>query len=912
MGPPRGAHPTRLIGRANECRQIERLLVDARAGHSGTLVARGEPGIGKSALLEHAVLSADDFLVTRATGVETEMELPFAGLHQLCAPMIDRLALLPDPQREAMSVAFGLSTGRPPNRLLVGLALLSLLSEMSHDTPLVCVVDDAHWLDAASTHALGFVARRLLAERVCLLLGTRRMLEDFNGLPQLVVAGLSDRDARALLASVLHGPLDDRVRDRIIAETHGNPLALLEWPRGLSPAELAVGFGLPALPMAGQIEEGFRRRLEELPAPAQRFLTVAAAEPTGDAMLVWRAASELGVTGHDASPAIEAGLVEVGARVSFRHPTVRSAAYAAAGVEDRRSAHRALADVTDPAADPDRRAWHLALATPGPDEDVAAVLERSAGRAQARGGLAAAAAMLERSAALTLDPAKRAHRTIAAASAYLEAGASEAAATLLAAAEAGPLDERSRAQVEIIRGFSAAGWGDWPNAATLQFSAAKRLEPIDVLLARDTYVGAINAAVSASGLVRGVSAAEVATAARKAPPAAPPERPHDLLLDGMALAITDGLAAGAPRLREAVTAFRTAQLPPEEGIRWFGSPVAAATLLWDWESFHDLSARHVQAARDLGALTMLPWALSNLALAHIWHGDLAQAASLVAETEAINEVTGTKSGLYTPALLAGVRGREDEAIGAIDATIAAARAIGEGVTVKVAQSALATLFNGLGRYDQALAAAREASRHPPHRASHLTLHELVEAATRSGHLDIAADAVQRLVETTGPSGTDWALGVEARSRAPLSTGDTAEALYTEAVERLERSPLRPEAARAHLLYGEWLRRQKRRIDARHQLRAAYEQLSAMGMAAFAERAGQELAATGETVRKRTADAAVDLTPQELQVARLAADGKTNQEIGSQLFISARTVEYHLHKVFTKLAVSSRKELRAKL
>src|SRR5581483_7664599 len=392
--------------------------------------------------------------------------------------------------------------------------------------------------------------------------------------------------------------------------------------------------------------------------------------------------------------------------------------------------HRALADVTDPAADPDRRAWHLALATPGPDEDVAAVLERSAGRAQARGGLAAAAAMLERSAALTLDPAKRAHRTIAAASAYLEVGASEAAATLLAAAEAGPLDERSRAQVEIIRGFSAAGWGDWPNAATLQFSAAKRLEPIDVLLARDTYVGAINAAVSASGLVRGVSAAEVATAARKAPPAAPPERPHDLLLDGMALAITDGLAAGAPRLREAVTAFRTAQLPPEEGIRWFGSPVAAATLLWDWESFHDLSARHVQAARDLGALTMLPWALSNLALAHIWHGDLAQAASLVAETEAINEVTGTKSGLYTPALLAGVRGREDEAIGAIDATIAAARAIGEGVTVKVAQSALATLFNGLGRYDQALAAAREASRHPPHRASHLTLHELVEAATR--------------------------------------------------------------------------------------------------------------------------------------------------------------------------------------
>ena len=897
------------MDRAKERRLVEGLLDDAKGGQGRVLVIRGEPGIGKSALLEHAIGSASGFQVSRASGVESEMELPFAGLHQLCAPMLDRLALLPGPQREAMSTAFGRAAGPAPDRFLIGLAALSLLSEAAEQAPLLCVVDDTHWLDQSSAHALTFVARRLHADRVCLLFGTRHPTEDLRGLPELVLEGLDASDARVLLALVLQTPLDARVRERIIAETHGNPLALLEWPRGLTPAELAGGFGLSAVPMAGRIEESFRRRIEELPPATRRFLTVAAAEPTGDPRLVWQAAGRIGVSSDDAAPAIQSGLIEIGTRMLFRHPLVRSAAYAGASLDDRRAAHRVLAEVTDASADPNLRAWHLALATAGPDEEVAAELERSAGRAQARGGLAAAAALLERSAALTIDSAQRARRMIAAARAHLEAGAPDPAAALLSAAETGPLDESGRANVELIRGQAAMGWGDSADAVRLLVRAAKRLESVDVRRARDTYTSALGAAANASSDAPGASLHEVARAARAAPKPPGPPRPHDLLLDGFALVATEGWEAAEAPLRQAIAAFATTQLPAHRGIFWFAHACGAATLLWDVESLILFGTRSVEAARELGAFAMLPGWLDALAIANIFAGNLAAAGSLIGEAEALVEATGSTATVYSAAQLAGWRGHQTAAEAVIGATVDHGRAHGQGLAVNIALAARATLYNGLGQYDKARSSSRLANDQPPDWGSHLTLHELVEAAARSGEASVAAEALERLSESAKPSGTDWALGVEARSRALVSAGKVAETLYLEAIDRLERSPIRPEAARAHLLYGEWLRRENRRVDARQHLRAAYEQLSAIGMEGFAERARNELAATGETVRQRTFDTFDELTPQELQIARLAADGRSNPQIGSQLFISARTVEWHLRKVFTKLNLSSRNELR---
>jgi DNA-binding CsgD family transcriptional regulator len=900
-----------LIGRAGERRTLERVLEDARGGESRVLALRGEPGIGKTALLEHAVASASGFRVVRATGIESEMELAFAGLHQLCLPIVGHLAALPEPQRDALGTAFGLSTGRAPDRFLIGLAVLSLLSEAAEQAPLLCVVDDAHWLDRASAHVLSFVGRRLCAERVCVLFGTRRLTKDLSGFPELVVDGLGYSDANALLATVLRSSLDNRVRERIIAETRGNPLALLEWPKGLTPAELAGGFGSPTLlAVSGQIVEKFRRRLGELPSASQRFLTVAAAEPTGDAGLVWRAAARLGVSGEDVAPAVEAGLVEVGARVRFRHPTVRSAAYGAAAIDDRRSAHRALAEATDLRADPDRRAWHLALAATGPDEEVATELERTADLACSRGGFAGAAALLDRSAALTLDPQARARRTIAAARAHLQAGAFEEAMALLAAAEAAPLDDLSRALVEQLRGYYAHYWGDSREAATnLMLSAAKRLENIQVELARETYLYALSSAITVSDLAQEATVDATARAVRAAPAPSGPPGPPDLLLDGMAIFAIEGYAAAAPTLRRALDEFRHAFLTPEEAVRSIGYYCGAATLLWDLETYEWLAQKHVRLARDVGALYMLTQALNRLAIGNIYAGDLPAAATQIGEARSLVEATESTFVLYGGARLASFRGDQADGIALIASTVDQARAYGQGMAVKTATSAMATLNNGVGRFAAALEAAAAAHRPPLDWASHLMLHELVEAAARSGQRSVAAAACEQLSESAEASGSDWGLGIQARCRALLSTGDAAEALYLEAVERLDRSPVRPEAGRAHLLYGEWLRREKRRLDARHQLRAAYNQLSAIGMAAFAERAARELAATGETVRRRSVEAPHDLTPQELQIARLVVEHHTNAEIGAKLFLSARTVEWHLRKVFTKLDVTSRKELR---
>jgi DNA-binding CsgD family transcriptional regulator len=912
-------HSAPLTGRHAELSLLDGLVEAVRAGESRVLVVHGEPGVGKTALLDHLAARASGYRVARAAGVQSEMELAFAGLHQLCAPMLNHLGAIPAPQRDAARIAFGLSAGPAPDRFLVGLATLSLLSQVAGERPLFCVVDDQQWLDQASAQALGFVARRLAAEPVGLVFATRVPGEELAGLPELAVAGLAEGDARALLDSVLTGPLDVRIRDRIVAETHGNPLALLELPRDMAPAQLAGGFGLPGTTrLSGRIEESFRRRIDVLAAETRRLLQLTAADPVGEPLLIWRAARRLGIGVEAAAPAVEAGLIEFGAQVRFRHPLVRSAAYQSASRPDRQAVHSALAEVTDPRADPDRRAWHRAQAAPGPDEDVAGELERSADRAQDRGGLAAAAAFCERAALLTPDPARRTGRLLAAARAKRDAGALDASLGLLVAVEAGPLDELRTAEVEHLRGQIALDQRRGTDATRLLLSAARRFEPLDAGLARETHLEALWEAAMWSGdldIPGGVRGA--AKAARGAPPAPDPPRAADVLLDAFALRLTEGHAAAAAALTRALGLVLDLDVSSGAAGRWLrlaGGRVSQiiALELWDFESWHTLATRQAKSARDEGALVHLQFALNYLARARLLAGDLTAAALMIEEDHLIAAATGNPPAAHTQVMLAAWRGREQEAAELIEGIVREGTARGLGRLADGAAYASSVLHNGLGQHDAARDAARRAFEHQQLGHGPLVVPELAEAAARTGDTDLVRAALAWLSERTRAAPTEWALGIEARCRALLGEGEAAESCYRESIERLGRTRIRTQLARAHLLYGEWLRRERRRGEAREQLRTAHDLLDTMGLEAFAERARRELAATGETARKRTVAAAVELTAQEAQVARLARDGLSNPQIGARLFISARTVQYHLGKVFTKLGITSRAQLEAAL
>jgi DNA-binding CsgD family transcriptional regulator len=900
-----------LRGRRNECDALDDLLAGLRAGQSRVLVLRGEAGIGKSELLDYLVRSASGCRIARATGHEYEMELAYAGLHQLCAPLLELRGGLPDPQRDALGTAFGLSAAPAPDRFVVGLGVLSLLSEAAERQPLLCVIDDTQWLDNASVLTLAFVARRLLAESVGVVFAVREPsnVPELNGLPELVVGRLSDEEARALLDSALPGRLDELVRDRIVAESHGNPLALLELPRGLTADELAGGFGVPDVaPPQTRVEQSFLRRLELLPDDTRRLLLIAAAEPVGDVSLLWRAADRVGIRTDAAVAAQSAGLIDLGSLVRFRHPLVRSAVYQAASLPDREQAHRALAEATDAEVEPDRRAWHRAHTTALPDEDIAAELERSADRAADRGGISAAAAFLERAAELTPDSAERGRRALAAAQAKIESGAPQAAHELLAVAERCPLDEFQRARLTRLRAEIVFALRRGSDAPPLLLDAAKQLERHDTGSAREAYLEAIGAAVFAGRLNGEVGPREVAAAARDAAPGREPPRPTDLLLDGLATRYTDGYVAGVEPLRRALRAFG------EEGdevavMRWFWLPWLVAGDLWDDEMWHELATRATRLGRDSGALLVLPLALGYRAFVHLHAGEFAAASALTEEAVAITEATGSAPVKYPSLLLAAWRGGEAEPLlDDFGRDVANATSRGEGRGVGGVGYATAVLYNGLGRYDAALASARSACEYDDLGVFGFSLVELVEAGARSGAHEEAAAALEQLVERTSAVGTDWALGVEAWSRALLSDGEAAEALYREAIDRLARTRVAVHLARAHLVYGEWLRRENRRVDAREHLRTAHDMFSGAGAEAFAERARRELQATGETARSRTDETRAVLTPQESQIARLARDGLSNPEIGAQLFISPRTVQYHLRKVFQKLEITSRNQL----
>ncbi len=899
-----------LLGRARQCEVLDRLLVGARSGHGGALVVHGEAGIGKTALLEYAVGAAPGFQVLRAVGNEAERELPFAALHQLCAPGLVGLDALPAPQRDALRVAFGLMAGPAPDRLLVGLAGLSLVSQVAAERPVLCVVDDTQWLDRQSAQALAFVARRLETEPVAFVFGARVVPDEVRGLPELNVSGLVESDALALLRSVLPDRVDAAVLERFVAETHGNPLALLELPRGLTPAQLAGGFALPvSVPLAGRIEASFRRRLARLPVESRRLLLLAAAEPTGDPVLVWRAAGRLGVD-DSAAAAVEAeGLLDLSPRVVFRHPLVRSAVYGAASPKERRAAHRALAEATDAAVDPDRRAWHRAQASARPNDEVAADLELSAGRAQARGGVAAAAAFMERSAELTVERALRAGRALAAAEAKRQAGALDAALALATMAERGPLDDSQLAQLDVLRAQVAFASDRGNEAPVLLLKAAQRLEPHDLTRARETYIDAIAAGLFAGRLAQGVNARDVAQAALAAPRPVGPVRASDLLLDALARLVTEGPASGAAALRAALDAFGGEAVTNEERLRWAGLAGLAACFIWDYDSWDVLTARQVEVATAAGALAVLPLTLSTRAGVQAFAGKLAAAALLVEQVEAVADATDTRTARYAAVAVAAFRGREQEGRELIEADAKDFAARGEGLGVTVTQWGMAALYNGLARYDDAFAAA-DAALGDPHDMwlSPGATVEFIEAASRTGRAEAAAAALELLAEGTSAGGTVWGAAIEDRSRALLSEGVAAEALYRAAIDRLAPTVLRLDLARTHLLYGEWLRRERRHVDARLQLQTAHELFTGFGMEGFAERARVELRATGGHARKRATATGNDLTPQEAQIAELVAQGRANLEIAAQLFISPSTVEYHLHKAFRKLGVKSRTQL----
>jgi DNA-binding CsgD family transcriptional regulator len=943
-----------LFGRVGELEVLRRLLGDVRGGKSAVLVVRGEPGIGKTALLGRLAAEASGLQLARGVGVESEMELPYAGLHQLCAPMLTRLDRLPGPQRDALETAFGISAGPPPNRFLIALAALNLMAAVSEQQPLLCLVDDEQWLDQASAEVLGFVGRRVLAEPIGLVFAARTPPpgpDPLAGLPELRLGGLDQESARALLATVTSAPLDESVQARIIEETGGSPLALLELYQGLSPAGLAGGFALPdTLDVPRRIENQYAERLRELPEEVQRLILLAAADPVGDPALISRAAQVLGLDPTAMNAAVAAGLLGSGANVRFRHPLVRSAAYRAAAADDRRAAHEALAAVTDPEADPDRRAWHRAHAAAGPDEEVAAELISSADRALRRGGVAAAAAFWDCAVALTPDPRQRASRAMAAAEAKYAAGDFEAAQALLTTAEVGSLDELAAAQAQRMRAqiaFAVRRGGDAP---PLLLRAAQRLQAVDAELARETYLEALVAAIYAGRLARGEGALQVARAAMSAAasahgepahgepahgepahgepahgePAArsaqgepargepaqgppwPDPLPHSqLLLRGLAIRLTDGYVAAAPTLKEALRRYRAK--PPD--LDWLSvSYNMVAMDLWEDEAWSELATGHVRLARANGTLSWLPFALDYLAEVDIQAGELSHAAALLMERERIDPGVREATLPYIPLLLAAWRGDAATAADLTELMTRGATDRGEGAALTYADYATAVLHNGLGNYATAAAAADRASAAGEIVISPWALYELAEAAARNDRPESAAAAADQLARMAEASGTNWARGAAARSLALLSEGRAADERYTEAIELLSRTRMAAHLARARLSYGEWLRRENRRVDARNQLRPAYEAFASMGARAFAGRARRELRAAGERARERSDDTRTSLTPQEEAVARLAREGRTNLEIGAQLFIGARTVEWHLRKVFSKLDISSRKEL----
>lgn len=912
----RGGRSPSLVGRRREQETLAALLVDAQRGRSRTLVIRGEAGIGKSALIDDALVGAPDLRAIHISGAESEMELSYAGIHQVCAPFVELMGRLPAPQRAALHVALGLQVGEPPDQLLVGLALLTLLGEASSERATVVVIDDAQWVDAASLQALTIVARRILAEPLAVLFAIRdpHALRGLAGLPNLALTGLTPPDARALLAHVLPGLVDEAVLENIVAEAGGNPLALLELHKALTPDELAGGFGLAfAASREDRIERTYGRRLRELPADTRNLLLIAACEPMGRPDWLWAAADLMDIDRDAAGPAEIADLIDAGPGVRFHHPLIRAAIYRIASSSERGRAHDALARaITGPNTE-EHRAWHRAHAATGPDEQVATELEHCAERVRARGGVAGAAAFLAHAADLTPDPGRRARRALDAAQAKLDAGAPDAASHLLTIARDASEDDMVDARTDLIRARLAFAASRGKDAPPLLLAAAQRMSRLDAPLSREIYLDALMAAMLVGRFAADhrATASAVAEVARTAPAAAEPPGALDLLLDGVAQRLVHGQVEAASLLRRAVDGYLRENEQGAADPRWHEITHRVCLDLFDQRAYNVLVGSQLAALRQAGALTLLPVALVTEAGLRVTGGDFARAAALLEEAEGIVAATTGVAQLQTTihCYLAAYRGQETRCRELVEAGIAEATTRGAGFEVATTLYASAILHNGLSQYHEAFRAAATALRYDDLGISNYLLVELVEAASHCGEMTAAADALRELSARTQVSPTETARGVWARSAALLTDGPEAEKLFQSALTDLAESPAVVYLPRTHLLYGEWLRRMKRRSEAREQLHLAHDMFVEMGAEGFAHRARRELRATGEAVHNRAPRAAVDLTSQESQIAALARDGRTNSEIAALLFISPRTVEWHLGRVFAKLGISSRRALR---
>ena len=898
-----------LRGRRRECETLDRLIKNLRAGRTQMLVVRGERGVGKSALLDYLAERATGCRVVRAAGIESERGLAFAGLHQLCAPILDGIVQLPEPQSDALGTVFGLRARDAPERLVVGLAVMGLLAEAATDRPLVCILSDAQWLDEASAQTLGFVARRLTGKPVAIVISMCSSSDslDFTGVPEMVVAGLAEGDARALLRFSVPGPLDEVVQERIVREARGNPLALKQATTGQRPDDLAGGYGPPCNRMPVWMQRAFRRRLAPMPSATRRLLLLAAAEPTGDAVLLWAAANQLGISAGAAAPAVATRLVELDGHVKFCHPLMRAAVYQAASLEERKCVHGALADVTDRNTDPDRRAWHRACAALDMDDDAANELERNAELARSRGGLSAVSAFVARAAELTLDPGCRARRALTAAEMNQQAGSWEAARRLLAMAQAGPLDEAHDARLQLLRARLSARSDRGMNTSLLLLEAAERLAPEQPELARQAHGEAMSAALTA-GRLGSRDACDVAQAVRAALGPRSPGGPG-LLLEGACVLASEGHVEGAPLIKRALEILRDQEARAEDRLCWLPLGCRMAQEVWDDGTWQVMSTWLIEFARRVGALTLLPEALTSGAIVQLLTAGYDVATPMAEEADTVSLATGNYVGPYGRLLCAAWRGSVSDTYRLIDEATTTLVERGEGAWLTAAYVATAVAHNGWGRYDEALVAAEHANESPDELGlASWSLVELIEAAVRVGAPERAAEAARRLSVRTDASATDWALGIADRSMALLTRGKSAERLYRASIEKLGRTLMRAELGRAHLLYGEWLRRQGRRVNAREQLRTAHEMMISLGFEGFAERARRELVATGGSPHKRTIARDDLLTAQEAQIARMAREGRTNSEIGIELYISPRTVEWHLRKVFMKLGVSSRRGL----
>jgi DNA-binding CsgD family transcriptional regulator len=903
-----------LVGRTKEVGALEDVLAAVRDGLSRVLMLRGEAGIGKTALLDWAAGMAGDMRVARVAGVESEMDHGFAGLHQLLVPLLDGLDRLPVPQRAALRSAFGLAAGPPPDQFLVGLATLALITDAAASRPVLCVVDDAQWLDQASAEVLGFAVRRLLADRVGMLFavqGREERAAVFNGLPELPVGGLAERAAHELLAAAAGGPVDSRVSERIVAETAGNPLGLVEFGGELTAEERSGAVPLTgALRFGGRLEKLYLSQVRALPADAQTLLLVLAADQLGDPAKVWRAAGRLGIGPEVVElPAVER-LVTGVPSLQFRHPLMRSIVYHGAPSMARLRVHQALAAVSDPVRDPDRRAWHLAQAMSGPHEEVAGELERSASRARSRGGWTSSAAFLERSAELTQDAARRARRLVAAADARLMAGETAAARALLDRAAPDVLDPVVSAQARRLEGNILFTAGESAAATSVLLEAARMVAPYDARLARDTLLDAFAAQLSSR---RAAGTAEVLQALQAVPRVTESQASTgDLLLDGFAAVAERRFAAGAGLLRQAVAAVMGGEPMPDDAPQRFLAFRLAATELYDDAAWRELAGQWVARAHDRGAVAAMVIGLGFQSLSQLAEGHFAAAEATIAEARNAAEAMGNPtylSGMATMELeVLAWRGDQATARPLGARLLRTATDQGHGHRMQRMHRALAVLELGLGNFQEVLQHALAAAAGEPVLSYRSSPDVLIEGTIRCGDRTAAAAALEAVAPWWQACDTPWSLGLLARCQALLADDGHAEDGYRLSIEHLRQCQVTPELARSHLLYGEWLRRQRRRRGAREQLRTAYELFGALGMEAFAHRAQAELRAAGEHADARRAWTPDTLTPQEAQIARLAAEGATNQEIAAQLFVSASTVDYHLRKVFRKLGVTSRAQL----